>query len=300
MPIPERLDGTVILVTGASAGLGRALALTAGARGATVVLLARGSARLEALATEIERAGGIALPTPTDVRHAEAVARAFRTIDERCPRLDLVVHCAGVLEPIGPQETLDPEEMRASLEVNVLGAFLVTRAAIAAMRARPPGGTLIHVTSGAASKPYRGWSAYCSGKAALDMLMRCAAAEAVGTPVRIMAVNPGPFESAMQELIRCTDADRFPARERFQQLHDTGRLPAPRTIAEIVLDLGLAAWPELAGEIADLRSPAFRAACIERGIATIEPPGPGADGDGGDSDHLDGGDSDRGAGGRRS
>jgi benzil reductase ((S)-benzoin forming) len=138
------------------------------------------------------------------------------------------------------------------------------------MREQKDGGTVITITSGAANRPYVGWSMYGSQKAAVNMLTRIAALEMMDTPVRVAGISPGPFESHMQQALRQSDPENFPARDKFINLHREGKLPDPDTIAGIIMDIALSDWPELSGMIEDIRSPDFKKKCRKRGIKTFD------------------------------
>jgi len=260
----------VIIVTGASAGLGQSLAIEAGKQGAKVVLLARRAQVLEEVREKVVTAGGEALALPADLREPEAISNAFRKILSAWSRIDVLFNNAGVVEPVAPLIQLADEAILDSLKTNVLGVYLATREALKAMREQKAGGTVINITSGAAERPYAGWSMYGSQKAALNMFTRNVALETADTPVRVAAIAPGSFESHMQQTLRQSDPGNFPAREKFVNLHREGKLPHPDTIAGILLDIALSDWPELSGMVEDIRSPAFKEKCRQLGIKTLE------------------------------
>lgn len=260
----------VIIVTGASAGLGHSLAIEAGNRGAKVALLARRTRVLEEVRDKITAAGGEALVLPVDLREPAAISNAFRQILSFWSRIDVLFNNAGVVEPVAPLIELSDEAILDSLKINVLGVYLATREALRAMREQKAGGTVINITSGAANRPYAGWSMYGSQKAAVNMLTRIAALEMMGTPVRVAGISPGPFESHMQQALRQSDPENFPAREKFVNLHREGKLPDPDTIAGIIMDIALSNWPELSGMVEDIRSADFKEQCRQRGIKTLD------------------------------
>jgi len=252
----------VIVVTGATAGLGRSLAIEAGNRGAKVALLARRARVLEEVREKITAAGGEALVLPVDLREPAAINKVFRQILSFWSRMDVLFNNAGVVEPVAPLVQLSDEAMLDSLKINVLGVYK-------AMREQETGGTVITITSGAAERPYAGWSMYGSQKAAVNMLTRIAALEMANAPVRVAAISPGPFESHMQQALRQSEPENFPAREKFIDLHREGKLPHPDTIARIITDIALSDWPELSGMIEDIRSADFKEKCRRRGIKTL-------------------------------
>jgi NAD(P)-dependent dehydrogenase (short-subunit alcohol dehydrogenase family) len=255
----------VIVITGASAGLGRALAIDAGRRGARVVLIARRKSALERLRNSINDDGGNVIAFPIDVASPDAVIKTFSSIESQWGRIDIVFNVAGVAEPIKRLEHISNAELELSLQTNVLGIYLITREALKRMLAKRVG-TIINITSGAARSPYVGLSCYCSQKAAVDMFSRTIALELEHKLIRIAAISPGPFESRMQEIIRNTAEYQFPAKDKFVKLHQKDKLPDPETIAPVLLDISLTDWPELSGMVADLRSEGFQIKCQEHGV----------------------------------
>jgi NAD(P)-dependent dehydrogenase (short-subunit alcohol dehydrogenase family) len=262
----EPMKNNVIIITGASSGLGRSLALDAGRRGARVGILARRAYLLEEIKDTIISAGGQCVALPTDVGDPDSVSAAFARIDSTFGRVDILFNCAAVVEPVSPLSEAPVESLLTALKTNVFGIYLTTRQVLPRMQNQNGLGTIINITSGAGSNPYAGWSAYCSQKAAVDMLTRCVALEVADMPIRVAAISPGPFESSMQQIIRKAEIKAFPARDKFVKLHREGRLADPETFAKIILDISLADWPELSGIVADLRADDFQIECRKRGI----------------------------------
>jgi NADP-dependent 3-hydroxy acid dehydrogenase YdfG len=255
----------VIVITGASAGLGRALAIDAGQRGARVVLMARRKSALERLRNSINENGGNVIAFPIDVASPDAVIKAFSSIESQWGRIDILFNVAGTAEPIKRLEHISNAEMEQSLMTNVFGLYLVTREALKRMLAKRVG-TIINITSGAGHRPYIGWSCYCSQKAAVDMFTRTVALELEHKLIRIAAITPGPFESRLQEVIRNTAEFQFPAKEKFVKLHQKNKIPSPETLAPVLLDISLTDWPELSGMVTDLRAEDFQLQCQAHGI----------------------------------
>lgn len=260
----------VIVVTGATAGLGRSLAIEAGNKGAKVALLARRTQVLEEVRERITAAGGEALVLPVDLREPDAISNVFRQILSFWSRINVLFNNAGVVEPVAPLAQLSDEAILDSVQINILGVYFATREALKAMQDQKGGGTVINITSGAAERPYIGWSMYGSQKAAVNMLTRITALEMMGTPVRVAAISPGPFESHMQQTLRQSDPKNFPARDKFVNLYEEGELPKPDMVAEIIMDIALSDWPELSGMIEDIRSAEFKEKCRQRGIKTFD------------------------------
>lgn len=195
------LDGSVVVVTGASRGIGRAAAVAFAEAGASVALLARSGDDLEDLADELGRER--ALPLRCDVTdHADVRGAVDRAVD-RFGRLDVLVNNAGVIEPIARVDRADPDEWRRAVDVNLTGVFHGVRAATPVMLAQG-GGTIITISSGAAHRPKEGWSAYAAAKAGAWMLTRAVHAELGAAGIRSIALSPGTVATEMQRTIRAS------------------------------------------------------------------------------------------------
>ena len=150
------VHGKVVLVTGASRGLGEGVAQALTRDGARVMRLARQIGGTQAIAC--------------DVSDYAAVERAVAETREKLGRLDIVINNAGVIEPISDIARSDPAVWARNIQINLVGAYNVVRATMGDLLQAK--GTLINISSGAAHRPLEGWSAYCAGKAGLAMLTR--------------------------------------------------------------------------------------------------------------------------------
>ena len=159
------IQDQVVVVTGASSGVGRACVRAFAARGAKLGLIARNEEALEAAAEEVRRAGSEALVLPLDVANAEAVERAAAAVVERFGRIDTWVNCA-MLTVFAPVMQLTPEEFRRVTEVTYLGYVHGTLAALRRMLPRDQG-TIIQIGSALAYRSIPLQSAYCAAKAAI-------------------------------------------------------------------------------------------------------------------------------------
>ncbi len=188
----------IVVVTGASSGIGRETALAFGAVGARVGLMARRRAALEAVAHEIGRRGGEALVLPTDVTAPRAVRAAFRAAHAHFGRLDVVVNNAGVLVPALVAD-LRAADLRAMLRTNLFGALFVMQQSIAIMGTQPDGGCIVNVASLAGRRGISPLGGYCATKFALVGLTEALRTELHGTPVHVALVMPGVVETPMVE-----------------------------------------------------------------------------------------------------
>lgn len=189
-----------VIITGASRGIGAAAAHEFAAAGWRVALLARSEPEISALSDQI---GAAAMALPCDVADPAAMQAAVQTVVARWGRLDALINNAGMIDPIARLEQADADTWGQSIDINLKGVFYGMRVAIPVMKAAG-GGTIITVSSGAASNPYEGWSAYCAAKAGAAMLTRAAHLEEGGNGLRIMGLSPGTVATGMQVRIKAS------------------------------------------------------------------------------------------------
>jgi short-subunit dehydrogenase len=194
------LENRIALVTGASRGIGRAVALELARQGAHVVALARTQGALEELDDEIRALGGEATLVPCDLKDFDALDRLGLALFERWRKLDILVGNAGILGPVSPLPHVDPPNWDNVFAINVTANFRLIRSLDPLLRASTAG-RAVFVTSGVGSRAtmnaYLG--PYSVSKAALDALARTYAAETVNTSnVRVMIANPGPLRTRMR------------------------------------------------------------------------------------------------------
>ena len=196
------------IVTGASRGLGRALAVELARAGAKVVLVARESEELHAAVAEIRAAGGTAHAVAADVGDKEAIHAIAGAAAALVGPIDLLVHNASTLGPTPLPLLLDTdcEELERVLQVNLLGPFRLSKAIAGAMALRGRG-TIVHISSDAAVNAYPRWGAYGVSKAALDHLGRSWAAELGELGLRSLSIDPGEMDTVMHAAAM-PDADR--------------------------------------------------------------------------------------------
>jgi len=187
----------VALVTGASRGIGRAVALALAEKNIHILLLARTQGGLEEVYDEIVNAGGEATGVPMDLTDYEAIDRLGGVIAERWGKLDIFVGNAGILGPISPVAHIKSDEFEKTLAVNVTANARLIRA-LEPLLLASDNGRAVFLTSGAAysTKPF--WGAYSSSKAALDALVKSWANEQKNTALKINLYSPGPVRTAMR------------------------------------------------------------------------------------------------------
>jgi NAD(P)-dependent dehydrogenase (short-subunit alcohol dehydrogenase family) len=236
------VTGRVAVVTGASRGLGAGLADHFAASGMHLGLCARHRPRLVVRTRPTARGGHVVsseapMLSAVDVTDRDELARFATAVVARFGRIDLWVNNAGLLGPIAPLALADGAAVARTIEVNVTGVANGSSVFAAHVRERPGRGVLVNVSSGAATKPYEGWAAYCASKAAVDQLTRVVALEEARHELAAYAVYPGLVDTDMQVAIRAADAAWFPELERFRLAAEEHQFNSPGWVAEHILAL---------------------------------------------------------------
>ena len=187
------LEDKVTLITGASQGLGRALALAFASEGARVAINARSEESIGPVAEEVEDAEVLALAA--DVSKSAEVERMVGETVERFGKIDVLVNNAGLLGPRVRIEEYPEDEWREVIDANLTGPFLVSKAAIPHL---PEGGSVINVVSGVSIEGRAGWGAYSVSKFGIEGLTQILAAELTGRGIRVNAVDPGGMRTDMR------------------------------------------------------------------------------------------------------
>ncbi len=216
------LDGQITLVTGASRGIGRAIALGLAQAGAHVIAVARTQGALEELDDEIRSFGGSATLVPLDLHDGDGIDRLGGAVHERWKRLDILVSAAGVLGLTTPIAHLDPKVWDQVMAANLTANYRLIRSFDPLLR-QSRSGRAIFLTSGAATRPRAFWGAYAASKAGLNALAATYADEVEHTQVRVSVLNPGPMRTRMR-------AQAFPG-------EDPMTLPEPGEIVPLVFEL---------------------------------------------------------------
>ena len=199
----NNIQGKVVVITGASSGLGEATARLLSAQGATVVLGARRVDRIEAIARELEAAGGRALALPTDVTRAADVQRLVDAAVEKFGRIDVLVNNAGLM-PSSPLERLKIEDWDRMIDVNIKGVLYGIAAALPHMKARKSG-HIVNVSSVAGHKVRAGTAVYSATKHAVRVLTEGLRQEVKPYDIRTTIVSPGAVATELPDSI--TEAD---------------------------------------------------------------------------------------------
>lgn len=243
----------VIIITGASRGLGEATARWLHQAGVAVVLVARSRKRLNGIAASIDPTGERTLAIAADVAETNNGERIVSQTMKHFGRLDAIVNNAGVLEPLGYIHQADPVAWRYNLDVNLLGPLYLVRAALAELRDRS--GRVINVSSGAATTAIEGAGAYCTAKAGLNHLTRVLAAEE--PDITAIAVRPGVIDTHMQKTLRNPNARAIATKwtDYYKDLKVEGKLEPPEIPGRVIAWLALNAPPVLSGQFINYDDP---------------------------------------------
>jgi len=221
------MGGRVAIITGASRGIGAAVARRLRGDGFRVALAARSASELEQLATDLGGAAH-AIAVPTDLRRIDDLDRLVTATVDHFGRLDALVNNAGILPTATRSERMGVEDWTAALDVNLTGPWWLANRAHDAIVATGDGGVVVNVTSTAAAYPSVGFSAYNATKAALTMLTRTLALEWARDRIRVVGVAPGKVDTVMVEPI-LEWAERQGVR-----VNPLGRVGRPDEVAALV------------------------------------------------------------------
>jgi NAD(P)-dependent dehydrogenase (short-subunit alcohol dehydrogenase family) len=185
-----KLKDKVAIITGASKGIGKGIAIRYAEEGAAVVLASRSEDLLASIARQIQDAGGRALALSLDVRRPESVEAVVQKAVKEYGRLDIMVNNAGI-SMVHPSEDLRPDDWQRALETDLFGVFYGCQSAARQMIAQGTGGCIINLTSvyGLVAAPMR--AAYCTSKAGANMLTKLLACEWASKNIRVNAIAPG-------------------------------------------------------------------------------------------------------------
>lgn len=195
--VPD-LSGKIALVTGASRGIGAAVAFGIAKAGAHVIALARSVGGLEELDDKIKAVGGSATLLPMDLLRLEDVDKVGPTIAERFGKLDIFVGNAGILGPLSPVGHVKPQDWEKVYKTNFMANARLVRTLDPLLRAAPAG-RIVFTTSAIADAMPAYWGPYAASKSALNAFIRIYAAENENTSLRINGIHPGDVKTAMMD-----------------------------------------------------------------------------------------------------
>ncbi len=232
-----------VLITGATGGLGKAIAHQLDALGCQTMLTGRDEAALLRLTKELKYAQA----RPADLAELGQLESLVRETIKTLGRLDGLVNNAGTIDPIDALSDSDPAIWIKAIEINLTAPALLMRAALPELRNRR--GRIVNISSGAAIKAMAGWSAYCASKAGLLHLGKVVAVEA--PEVGVFSLRPGVIDTKMQQEIRSSEGMTKADQQRFLDLKQQSRLEPPEVPARAASWLVLRGPLERSGELID-------------------------------------------------
>lgn len=241
------MTAPVVIVTGASRGIGAATARWLADVGTSVVLVARSFDGLASVAADIEVVGAEALVLPDDVSDPSAARRVVAATLSRFGRIDAIVNNAGSLEPVSAVSCLDLDEFQRVMRLNLIGPLALAQAALPSLRDAP--GRIVNLVTVAATMPIPALSAYAASKAALVQLTRVLAIEE--RDIVSVALDPGPTDSGMMETLRSRSHEAMPAAwaERYDDMKRGAMLRPPAFAARAIAWLALSAPMSMSGDV---------------------------------------------------
>mmetsp|Transcript_7276 Transcript_7276/g.10297 ORF Transcript_7276/g.10297 Transcript_7276/m.10297 type:complete len:262 (-) Transcript_7276:148-933(-) len=237
-----------IVITGASRGLGAGMAKFYFEKGYNLGLCSRSGSMpslLESLSKSQKETDRI-LSATVDVCDEKSVIDFTNQVVQKFGKIDLWINNAGILDPMSPIRTTKLEDFEKNIQINLSGVFNGTKSFINHVREQEEKeedstpSTLVNISSGAAQKPYAGWGAYCSSKAAVDRLTECVLEEEkASTKLRAYAIAPGVIDTEMQQMIRSSTEEDFPMVNKFLEIKEKGSFNTPPYVAQQILNLAL-------------------------------------------------------------
>jgi 3-oxoacyl-[acyl-carrier protein] reductase len=235
----KKLAGKVAVVTGASKGIGAAIAKHLAAEGASVVVnYASSQTGADAVVTEITQGGGNALAVQANVAKPADIDRLLAATVKAFGRLDILVNNAGIYE-FSPLESVTAEQFHKQFDLNVLGLILATQAAVKLFG--PAGGSIINISSVVSTQGFPNAAVYSGTKGAVDAITRSLAKELGPRKIRVNAINPGMVETEGVHAAGIAESDM---RKQVEAQTPLGRIGQPQDIATAAVFLASsdAAW----------------------------------------------------------
>ncbi|MBX2870123.1 MAG: SDR family oxidoreductase [Acidiferrobacterales bacterium] len=197
----DEIRGKTAIITGASRGIGEATAIHLAQCGANIVLCARNGSAMRAIEQQIVDNGGNAMSLETDVSDYQQVEMAVQKTLTHFGGIDILVNNAGVIEPVSRLAESEPDQWSQVVDINLKGVYYGLRTVIPTMLENG-GGTIINISSGAATSALEGWSHYCATKAAVLSLTKCVDKEYREQGIIVIGLSPGTVATEMQVIIK--------------------------------------------------------------------------------------------------
>jgi 3-oxoacyl-[acyl-carrier protein] reductase len=242
--ITKKLAGKVAVVTGASKGIGAAIAKSLAAEGASVVVnYASSKAGADKVVGEITADGGKAVAVGANVAKKADIERLFADTKKAYGQLDILVNNAGIYE-FGPLEQVTAEHFHKHFDLNVLGLLLTTQEAV--KQFGPAGGSIVNISSVVSTSPMPGASVYSATKAAVDAVTKSLAKELGPRKIRVNSINPGMIET---EGVRAAGFSEGDLRKQVEAQTPLGRIGQPEDVATVATFLASADSGWITGEV---------------------------------------------------
>ena len=229
--MPNNSGKTVAMITGATSGIGRAVAKRFAAASIHVVIIGRDQSALDKVTQEIERSGGTSLGLSVDVTREDEVRTAFEIAITKAGRLDVLVNAAGHISS-GTIENTSLNAWDSMMAVNLRSVFYLMQ--LATPHLIETRGNMVNISSVTGLRSFPGVLAYCVSKAGVDQLTRCAALELASKGVRVNAVNPGVVITEIHKRGGMTEETYEQFLEHSKTTHPIGRVGNAEEIAELV------------------------------------------------------------------
>ena len=246
------MDPQTYVVTGASKGLGRALALALASDGHPVFALARPSTELDGIGDLLASLAPGSRSIECDLSDPTSIATAACLISEQTTFVAGLVHNAGAIAPVKPMDKVDASDWARSIQVNLVGVQDLTQRIYSLLGGEQQSRITV-ISSGASLRPIGSWSAYCVAKAGLDMWSRCVAEEGRANKISSISIAPGVVDTSMQKEIRSVPSEDFPSLKTFIDLHENGHLASSETVASQLFPLVTGHTMEQSGLRFDVR-----------------------------------------------
>jgi benzil reductase ((S)-benzoin forming) len=246
------MDPQTYVVTGASKGLGRALALALASDGHPVFALARPSTELDGIGELLASLAPGSRSIECDLSDPTSIATAACLISEQTTFVAGLVHNAGAIAPVKPMDKVDASDWARSIQVNLVGVQDLTQRIYSLLGGEQQSRITV-ISSGASMRPIGSWSAYCVSKAGLDMWSRCMAEEGRANNISSISIAPGVVDTSMQKEIRSVPSEDFPSLKTFIDLHESGHLASSETVASQLFPLVTGHTMEQSGLRFDVR-----------------------------------------------
>ena len=229
----RKLDGRTAIVAGASGGLGNAIAIAFAQAGATIILVGRNKAVLDEVARSCRKVGAVVATKTADVASWDDVEMVVLEAERDLGAVDVLVNATGVVGPIGLVQEIDPIEWANAVQVNLVGAFHLSRAVIPKMIQRRRG-KIILLSGGGATAPFPRFTAYAAAKAGVVRLAETLAEEVKEFNVQVNTIAPGFVDTRMQDAVLAAGQDAGAQFQRAKEARETG---AGAVAAELAAEL---------------------------------------------------------------